>query len=147
MFDNDYPYTTSTASNGINVYSTGPNMRVDDKRVANYQNGGCFDCNAVEYASGICSFASDYFPDHSFAKTSMIVKCPFQSLSRSVTRYLDSIGYTRRDTAYTTYTLRTGANMAYTSYAWFLDKEPNQYSWSFCNIDEDFFTAYRPNSH
>ncbi len=37
--------------------------------------------------------------------------------------------------------------MAYTSYAWFFDDEPNYYSWSYCNIDEDFFTAYRPNSH
>jgi hypothetical protein len=77
----------------------------------------------------------------------MLVKCPFQSLKRSVTRYLDTIGYTRRDTAATTYSLRSGATMSYDTYAWFFDDEPNTYSWSYCNIDEDFYTSLRPNSH
>jgi hypothetical protein len=67
-FDVNYPFTApGPASNSITAYTTAPNMRVDDKRVAIYQNQGCFDCNAVEYASGMCAFASDYFPDHSFS--------------------------------------------------------------------------------
>ena len=37
--------------------------------------------------------------------------------------------------------------MAYTSYAWFFDDEPNSYGWSYCNLDEEFYTAKRPNSH
>ena len=77
----------------------------------------------------------------------MVIKCPFQSLSRQVTRYLDTIGHTRWDSASTTYALRTGSNMAYTSYAWFFDDEPNYYGWSYCNLDEEFYTAKRPNSH
>ena len=152
MYDDHYPFTGVKASNSVPTantiaYSTGPNIRMDDKRVAMYGNAVCFDCNAVEYSSGMCAFASDYYPDHAFGKTSMIVKCPFQSLSRQVTRYLDTIGYTRKDTASTSYSLRTGATMSYTTYAWFFDTEPNYYGWSYCNLDEEWFTAKRPNSH
>jgi hypothetical protein len=148
MYDDHYPFTVSgTSTNNINVYSTGPNIRMDDKRVAMNGNQVCFDCNAVEYAAGTCAFASDYFPDHTGSKADMVIKCPFQSLSRSVNRYLDTIALKRNDTASTTYSLRTGASMAYTTYAWFFDTEPNQYGWSYCNLDEDYFTALRPNSH
>jgi len=37
--------------------------------------------------------------------------------------------------------------MTYTSYAWFFEDEPNTYAWSYCNINEDYFTNFRPNSH
>jgi len=44
--------------------------------------------------------------------------------------------------------------MAYTTYAWFFDDESNSnggngntYGWSYCNIDVDLFTQYRPDSH
>ncbi len=105
------------------------------------QNQNFFDCNAIEYKAGMCAFASDYFPDHSFSRTSMIVNCPFQSLKRGVTRYLDTIGYTWRDTASNTYSFISGTTMSfYSTYAWFFDDKPKLYSWSYCNIDEDFYT-------
>lgn len=39
------------------------------------------DCNAIDFASGICTFASDYYPDHVYTGTTSIkteiLKCPF----------------------------------------------------------------------
>lgn len=83
FYDHSYPFTAPKASNSVPtgnpiLYSTGPLMRNDDKRVAFKHRNGCMDCNAVEYSSGICTFASDYFPDHSFTRdATWIVKCPF----------------------------------------------------------------------
>lgn len=56
---------------------------MDDRRVSQYKNSWCIDCNAEEYSDGICTFASDYFPDHSTSFTAttdlvnMLLKCPF----------------------------------------------------------------------
>ena len=67
-------------------------------------------------------------------------------MTRTVSRYLDTISYTREDyTNYgAAYDLGTGT---YTTYAWFDDTEPNIYPYSFCNIDEDYFTAAQVHSH
>ena len=39
-------------------------IHMDDRRVSAYENNFCIDCNHEKFADGICTFASDYFPDH-----------------------------------------------------------------------------------
>lgn len=59
-------------------------VQMDDRRVSQYENYWCFDCNAEEYASGICTFSADYFPDHyrtSYSNNDFlenaVLDCPF----------------------------------------------------------------------
>lgn len=35
----------------------------------------------------------------------------------------------------------------YTSFAWFIDNEPNTYSWSYCETDEAYYTYSELDSH
>lgn len=44
-------------------------LQVEDRRVAQYSNQVCFDCNHEELSAGSCAFASDYFPDHGLDTT------------------------------------------------------------------------------
>lgn len=100
---------------GIDWYdanNSGLKIQMQDRRVSIYQNQYCFDCNAEDYKSGICGFASDYFPDHArVVETNndfvgdMVLKCPFKSLTRNEQRYLDTIEWERLDAAkHTSYT-------------------------------------------
>lgn len=94
--DPAYPYFD--ANNG------GLLIQMNDRRVSQYLNYYCIDCNSEQFTAGSCAFMSDYFPDHRRASYSdntflveQIVACPFQSKTRAQARYLDSISFTRRD--------------------------------------------------
>jgi hypothetical protein len=130
---------------------------MNDRRVSQYQNYYCIDCNSERYTAGSCAFMSDYFPDHRRASYSaadandflvnMILACPFQSQTRAQQRYLDTIQFTRRDgIAWSDHALQS-ATYTYDTYAHFDDTEPSIYPYSYCDIDEEFFTSERITSH
>ncbi len=119
-------------------------------------------------SAGSCAFASDYFPDHSRDVLTnnqylinQILKCPFKSLSRTQSRYLDSKKWQRLDgSMYSWYGISKGttttwwssyamnaASYSYSTYAWFDDTEGNIYPYSYCNIDESYFTGAQITSH
>lgn len=107
-----YPYANEAGSNAFALWCVGKSpdinwydannsdlkIQMDDRRVSQYGNEHCIDCNSEEFAAGSCAFAADYFPDHARTTTAnndfmvdMIIKCPFLSNSRSQSRYLDTV--------------------------------------------------------
>jgi hypothetical protein len=71
----------------------------------------------------------------------MVLKCPFKSKTRNQQRYLDTIQWLRLDEAkHTSYT-KNAASFTYDTYAHFDDSEDNIYPYSYCDIDETFFTG------
>lgn len=129
-------------------------LQMDDRRVSQFTDYQCIDCNGEEYTAGSCAFVSDYFPDHgrtSWTDNSpliaMVAKCPFQAQTRTMQRYLDTIEWTRLDEMGWTYHAMQGSTYTYDTYAHFDDTEDNVYPYSFCDIDETFFTSERITSH
>lgn len=96
-----FPYDALTDTSAFSQYCVGKDpsinwydanngdllVQMNDRRVSQYANTYCIDCNHEDYAAGSCAFAADYFPDHAQTDDAdentffadMIVKCPFQS--------------------------------------------------------------------